>query len=786
MVAIVSVGRARRHLLGVAVTNAVVFGSGGFESSAVQAQTAASALPPVTVDAPRAQPQHRATAPTQRSRSRSTAASSRSRPAAPGSEPSQSAAGQGAREGAGSDSLKPLGGQLPEAKTPHQITQSISVVERGQIEQTSPTALLDILANIPGVSIARSGGIGGQIYLRGFSSNNFRSPLYIDGDRFRGRNTLQLNWFSPEEIERVEVIRGPASVLYGSEALTGLVNVITRSPTGNPNGPFRFTGGGWSAGVGSAAKSASTYEWVQGAGGGFDFLGGFAGRWGGNYQSPLGEVQNSDYKSLGGSLKIGYTPDLGQRLEFTFRKYSETDGRAGGVGGAPGAPFLTVRQDPNDVTSARLAYVGELDGLVKHVEASVYANYFDTTLTTINNTINANKVTTRTVTSNSHVIGPLIVGGRFLGSIPWSGGFGEAKTTFGADTFREARPGSEQFSQTVNRNGVTGAVTSVTNVPLTKTGPDTTQTNAGAFVLQEWTPVQPLTLSAGGRFDWFNTTTELSPIAPAVLPAFIGKTDVDRTAPTGSVGAVYRVRPMLDLLASVATSFRQPTNSELFASSATTIPNPGLVPEKGLTFEGGFRLHAADATLKVTAFNSRYENFLQTVPVTFNGVAGFTQAQNVGKAEVTGVELEERWQVTPTVNLFGNAAYLYGTNTTTNKPLPFLAPFRGRIGVQYASLDSSYSIVAVVDWATRKSRIDTAQEFQTAGYAIPKLYATVQLGKVISPQLGDTKLILGVENIFNTAYRDASTFVNVAYPQTLTNPLVEVGRNFTAKVQHTF
>ena len=217
----------------------------------------------------------------------------------------------------------------------------------------------------PGVSIARSGGIGGQIYLRGFSSNNFRSPLFIDGDRFRGRNTLQLNWFSPEEIERVEVIRGPASVVFGSEALTGLVNVITRSPTGNPNGPFRFTGGGWSAGVGSAAKSASTYEWVQGAGGGFDFLGGFAGRWGGNYQSSLGEVPNSDYKSLGGSLKIGYTPDLGQRFELTLRKYSETDGRAGGVGGAPGAPFLIQRQDPNDVTSARLAYVGELDGLVK-------------------------------------------------------------------------------------------------------------------------------------------------------------------------------------------------------------------------------------------------------------------------------------------------------------------------------------------------------------------------------------------------------------------------------------
>ena len=757
------------------------------QNSSLHAQTASSALPPVTVDAPQAQTQRRGAAPSQRARVLSSA-SSRPARAASGSEQSAGLSGQGAREGAGGDSLKPLGGQLPAPKTPHQITQSVTVVERGQIEQTSPTALLDILANVPGVSIARSGGIGGQIYLRGFSSNNFRSPLYIDGDRFRGRNTLQLNYFSPEEIERVEVIRGPASVLYGSEALTGLVNVITRSPTGDPNGPFRFTGGGWSAGVGSAAKSASTYEWVQGAGGGFDFLGGFAGRWGGNYQSPLGEVPNSDYKSLGGSLKIGYTPDIGQRFELTLRKYSETDGRAGGVGGAPGAPYLTVRQDPNDVTSARLAYVGELDGLVKHVEGSIYANYFDTTLTTINNTINANNVTTRTVTSNNHVIGPLIVGGRFLGSIPWSGGFGEAKTTFGADTFREARPGSEQFSQTVNRNGVTGAVTSVTNVPLTKSGPDTTQTNAGAFVLHEWTPVQPLTLSAGGRFDWFNTTTELSPIAPAVLPAFIGKTDVDRTAPTGSVGAVYRILPMLDLLGSVATSFRQPTNSEMFSSTATSIPNPGLVPEKGVTYEGGFRFHVADATLKVTAFNSKYENFLQSVAVTFSGCSPCTQTQNIGRAEVTGVELEERWQVTPTVNLFGNATYLHGTDTTTGKPLSYLAPFRGRVGVQYASLDASYSVMAVVDWATSKNRIDTAAEFPTSGYAIPKIYATLHLGRLVDRRLGDTKLILGVENIFNTAYRDASTFANLTnnYRQTLTNPLVEVGRNFTAKLQHTF
>jgi hemoglobin/transferrin/lactoferrin receptor protein len=690
-------------------------------------------------------------------------------------------------EGTGRDSLKPIGGKLPQPGIPHPATQSISVVDRAQIEATSPTGLLDVLATVPGVSIARSGGIGGQIYLRGFSSNSFRSPMFIDGDRFRGRNTLQLNYLSPDEVERVEVIRGPGSVIYGSEALTGLVNIVTRSYSGDTSGPFRFTGGGWSAGYGSAANSSSTYDWVKGAGEGVDFIGGFAGRWGNDYQTSLGTAPNSDYRSIGGNIKIGYTPDIGQRLELSLRAYNEVDGRAGGVGGAPGAPYLTVRQDPNQVGSARLSYSGEFDGVVKHVESSFYANYFDTTLTTVNNTFNGAGIATRTINSSSHVIGPLMIGGRAQGEIPLVGPWGASKTTFGLDGFREDRPGSVSTSETITRNGTTGAVISdVYTAVNSTTGPDTTQSNIGTFVLHEWTPIQPLTISAGGRYDWFNTTTGLSLIPSSVLPAFVGNNNVDAGAPTGSVGVVYRVLPMLDLIGQAATSFRYPTNSELYAFSGTTVPNPGLQPERGVTYEGGFRLHGADAELKVTAYDTHYENFLQTVPVTFQGVGGFTQSQNIGAAEVTGVELEARWQITQAINLFSNFTQLRGTNTTTNKPLPFLAPYRGRVGIQYADPDGSFSILGVVDWAASKNRIDPAQEYQTAGYAIPKLYATLQLGKLVSPQLGDTKLILGIENIFNTAYVDAATFANTSYPRTLTNPLVEVGRNFTAKLQHTF
>jgi len=68
--------------------------------------------------------------------------------------------------------------------------------------------------------------------------------------------------------------------------------------------------------------------------------------------------------------------------------------------------------------------------------------------------------------------------------------------------------------------------------------------------------------------------------------------------------------------------------------------------------------------------------------------------------------------------------------------------------------------MGVVEWPTRKSRLDTVREYETAAYAVPRP--------------GDTKRILGPENIFDTAYRDASTFANVSYPQSLTNPLLEV------------
>lgn len=675
---------------------------------------------------------------------------------------------------------------LPDAEKPaqtlHQETSSVSVVDRAEIEQFSPASTLDILRDVPGISVSRSGGIGGQIYMRGFSSNDFRSSMYIDGDRFHGRNTLQLSYLDPEELARVEVIRGPGSVLYGSEAMTGLVNFITLRPSGNVFAPtFRYTGGSASLTYGSAADAVRGGLAIEGAGAGFDFRGSVAARYGGDYSSPLGTVPNSDYKTFGGSLILGYTPKLGERFEVLGRAETVTNGRAGGVGGVPGAPLLVAREQPNQVYMGRLGYVRDLDtGWFSRIEANTYVNYFYTKLTTVNRTV-ARQVTS----TNSYVIGPTVWGGKVMGTMPWR----NATTNLGVDFSYEERSGSEQSSQ-VARYNANGTLASITTRPRFQTGPDANQTNAGAFVLHEWTPVEQVTVSAGGRLDWFNTQTATTPLSsPALLPAYLRSAETNNYAATGSVGLVYRPLSHLDLVANVGNSFRQPTTSEMFSSGVSgagyTVPNPGLKPERGVTYEGGFRLHFANASAGVTAYHNTYKDLIVTAPVTYLGTAS-TQRQNVSEARIDGIEIQGNVMVLPAVSLFGNATALRGTNTATNKPLPYISPFHGRLGVEYAPAGQGYTVTGTVDMASAKTRIDSTQEFPTSGYGVFNLYATLELDRLVSPQLGNTRLILGAENIFDKAYRDASTYGSVAYAESLTNPLVEPGRNFTATLRVKF
>ena len=123
-------------------------------------------------------------------------------------------------------------------RTPVEISQSLSavtVLDREDIERYQATDLFQLLARVPGVSFVRNGGRGSStsLFLRGNQSDH--TLFLIDGVRI-GSATLgsaSLAALSTSLIERIEIIRGPKSNLYGADAIGGVVNIITRKATGS-------------------------------------------------------------------------------------------------------------------------------------------------------------------------------------------------------------------------------------------------------------------------------------------------------------------------------------------------------------------------------------------------------------------------------------------------------------------------------------------------------------------------------------------------------------------------
>lgn len=114
------------------------------------------------------------------------------------------------------------------------LVADVSIIDRGQIERSGATGVGDLLARLPGVEMSRNGGLGGitSIYLRG-AETRF-TAVYIDGARVDSQGTGGASWdvIPLSQVDRVEVLRGPAGAVYGSDAMGGVVQIFTRKGEG--------------------------------------------------------------------------------------------------------------------------------------------------------------------------------------------------------------------------------------------------------------------------------------------------------------------------------------------------------------------------------------------------------------------------------------------------------------------------------------------------------------------------------------------------------------------------
>lgn len=194
------------------------------------------------------------------------------------------------------------------------VPMAVSVVSRAQIEETDESALLPVLnGKVPGLFVTERGvtgfgvaaGSAGQISIRGIGGNPTTGVLIlIDGHpQFMGIMGHPLpDSYVASDVERVEVIRGPASILYGSNAMGGVINIITKKQTREGiHGNARFTYG-----------SFNTQKYMGSAGFKKDKFSAFISA---NHDNTNGHREHSEFKINNGYAKLGY--QLNEHINFT-------------------------------------------------------------------------------------------------------------------------------------------------------------------------------------------------------------------------------------------------------------------------------------------------------------------------------------------------------------------------------------------------------------------------------------------------------------------------------------
>ena len=195
------------------------------------------------------------------------------------------------------------------------LLADVSVIDRETIERSGATGVIDVLARLPGVEISRNGGLGnnGSVFLRG-AENRF-TAVYLDGVRLDSQTSGGVVWeqIPLAQIDRIEVVRGPAAAVYGSDAIGGVIQLFTKKGEGAP-APY--------VGVGLGNQGTRTAQaGVSGGTGAVDYALGLSHEASDGFNARPIPTANPDldgYRRQSANAKLGLQIDPHQRLEGTL------------------------------------------------------------------------------------------------------------------------------------------------------------------------------------------------------------------------------------------------------------------------------------------------------------------------------------------------------------------------------------------------------------------------------------------------------------------------------------
>jgi iron complex outermembrane receptor protein len=619
------------------------------------------------------------------------------------------------------------------------VLSAVSVVSRAELERKLNITVAETLRELPGLAVSSLGPATGRPVIRGLGGD--RILILEDGQRPGDLSSTSSDHAVAIEsaaAHQFEVVRGPMSLLYGSSAMGGVVNVIRdeipRSLPEHTGGSLLLQGSTVNDGVTGGADL--NFAWSD-----FALRAEAGGRRAGDVGTPAGTLVNTGARVIslaGGAARVG---DFGH-AGVSYRLYRNDYGIPGGfVGGHERGVNIEMRRH----TARAQLELHRDDSFLSRVSLnSGFTDY-------------------------AHA------------ELERSGG---VSTRFG-QTFLSSELVAHNGPKGVVANGTAGLRAQYRDITTggSLRSPSTWDIGLAGFIVEEL-GTGALRFQAGARYDWARYSPRDTSAYIAVGGEFVRVKPRTFGSVSGSVGALFVVSEILRIGASVSRAYRTPDFTELYsngphlAANSYDVGDVDLDEETGIGFDVFLRLSHDRARAEVAAFHNQLDNYIfpssrGRAEIGQQGMRPRFQYTNES-ARFVGFEGDAEVALTSKLIVDLTASYVRATFTSDRAPIPIIGddttfvpasqypplipPLNGRAGARWQS--TSFFAGAGVRWAARQDRIG---DFETAtpGYAVADLNAGVRLSRSGRQHA----ITLRIDNLFDREYRDHLSRIKEIMPQ---------------------
>ncbi|TWR89913.1 TonB-dependent hemoglobin/transferrin/lactoferrin family receptor [Pseudomonas saxonica] len=661
------------------------------------------------------------------------------------------------------------------------VPSTVTVHDRQELDRDNVNNIKDLVRYEPGVSVGGAGQRGG------ISNYNIRG---IDGDRiltqidgveipnsfFNGPYAkTQRNYVDPEIIKRVEILRGPASALYGSNAIGGAVSYFTLDPDDIIK-PGKDVGARLKAGYSSADRSWLKSGTVAGRSGEFDGLLHLSQREGHETES-YGDhggtglsrtaANPEDIKTTNVLAKAGWNYNEDDRLGFTYEKYKDrvSVNEKSAVGGPfnAGKPLgmYLSREGKDTISRERFGLENSMvldTAVADHFKWSLNYQVAKTDQDTLEDyfpyTRRVMRSRTTTYEEKMWVLDAQADKAFHLGDT-------DHLLTYGATVKHQKVTGSRSGSGICLAVGrgctAIGAPSPSDYLVKSSDFPDPT-INTYSLFAQDQISWNNWTFMPSLRYDY----TKLTPHITQEFLNTVNPLQKDPVSDADKVwhrlspkfGVTYEFNDNYTWYGQYAEGFRTPTAKALYGrfenleAGYSVEPNPNLEPEKSKSYETGLRGKFEAGTFDLAIFYNKYRDFINEDAITPGYSELAFQSNNIKHATIKGAEVKGRLNLDAfgaPQGLYtrGSVAYAHGRNNDTGQPINSVNPLTAVMGLGYEQ--QNYG--ALVSWTLvkRKDQVDdstffspdgTSSQFKSPGYGVVDLSGYYKVTKDVTVNAG--------------------------------------------------